>query len=59
MIDPAALTTWHAAEDVAEALAVCEDSGCPCEVKFATRLTPEAERRLLWGLDGIWEPARA
>jgi hypothetical protein len=54
-----ALTDWTRAEDVAEAIAVCEDPSCPCEVRYAARLTPEAERRLLWGLDGIWEPPRA
>lgn len=54
-----ALTDWTRAEDVAEAIAVCEDPACPCEVRYAARLTPEAERRLLWGLGRLWEPARA
>jgi hypothetical protein len=58
-MDPTSLTDWCRAEDVAEAIAVCEDPACPCEVRYAARLTPEAERRLLWGLDGIWEPPRA
>ena len=54
-----ALTDWCRAEDVAEAIAVCEDPSCPCEVRYSERLTPQAEARLLWGLDCCREPGRA
>lgn len=58
-MDSSSLVSWTRAEDVAEAVAVCEDPACPCEVRYAARLTPDAERRLLWGLDALWEPPRA
>lgn len=58
-MDLAALTDWHRADDVAEAIAVCEDPRCPCEVRYAVPLTPETESRLMWWLDGMDLPGRA
>lgn len=58
-MDPTSLRDWCRAEDVAEAVAVCDDRSCPCEVRYAQTLTPQAEARLLWGLGRLWEPGRA
>jgi hypothetical protein len=45
--------------DLAEALSVCADVRCPCEVVRAERLTEDAELRLLWSLGQMGDTAMA
>lgn len=45
--------------DLAEALSVCCDVRCPCEVIHALPLTEHAELRLLWSLGQMPEAASA
>lgn len=41
-------------EDLADALCVCQDVGCPCELVYGRALSDDAETRLWWWVRG-WD----
>lgn len=48
--------TPHDDEDLGDALAVCSDVRCPCEVRVRVALTDEQADRLLWWVQGSEQP---